>query len=709
VSGASGASGVRALPPDPEQRATWVREHGAHLLDYAGSHLEPADALAAVTGVLATGRARAVSEAVAIRAQLLAVLRRDCFGYPGYRRERPPGSGTAAAPRPGLPDPALVERAWSLADPLGTDLLWLMYRYELAPDDLSFVLALPPAEIGRIARRTQDLVETLVSGFDALAHDRHACPAFGPLTAALGPEVGGAEPTGARTTAGGATTTGMSGTEGDRAAGERVPTPAEAARAREALITHLVECQVCRRPINIRYTVPQLIAHPPIPPLTPDVEARLLRTLVPPPVHARPSDGPTPTSSTPTSSTPTGSTPTGSAPMAGLPLAAPTLPAPTLQPPSTPAPPDSVPGGEAPRGSTAGVQAPPGSTSAAAAPPVATTPGATTPGAVAVPGAAALPLPRVPEGQGIVTGNLPPAPPAHDTPLYNALLSQAWAREVLARTEDPEVTARLRRPGGPGTQAGQVGQGGPVGFGAAAVVTPSAPGRESGYSGHSDGPGRLDPPGTPGRSGLGQAEGQTVPPERDTAPGPMVAALRTPADPLAAPVRPGEHPWGRILTGLEWVGAWLRSATKKIVIVVVMGSAGTLAGMNLLSPAAVEVSPSPGPRQSVAQAPAAADSAIDQDGLTGRLELPSVIELDEFGRGSLTLAVTGAALEWRISASGLVVSPSSGVLEPGDTAVISLRALRVRHWCGAPAPATAPLTLHGPEDSVVTTVRWRTC
>ncbi|MFC7646679.1 hypothetical protein ACFQX6_43590 [Streptosporangium lutulentum] len=41
--------------------------------------------------------------------------------------------------------------------------------------------------------------------------------------------------------------------------------------------------------------------------------------------------------------------------------------------------------------------------------------------------------------------------------------------------------------------------------------------------------------------------------------------------------------------------------------------------------------------------------------------------------------------------------------------MITLRAHRIRQWCGTPASVTTPLTVHGPDDSITTTVRWRTC
>ncbi|MBX6386774.1 MAG: hypothetical protein IRZ07_27990, partial [Microbispora sp.] len=93
------------------------------------------------------------------------------------------------------------------------------------------------------------------------------------------------------------------------------------------------------------------------------------------------------------------------------------------------------------------------------------------------------------------------------------------------------------------------------------------------------------------------------------------------------------------------------------------------------------------------------------------VQAPSVITLDAFGRGTLTLSTTsGKPVKWRISAPGLVVEPSSGTLKPGHTLVLTVRALRVRYWCGVPSPMTAPLELHAPKGKKGTaTVRWSTC
>ena len=86
-----------------------------------------------------------------------------------------------------------------------------------------------------------------------------------------------------------------------------------------------------------------------------------------------------------------------------------------------------------------------------------------------------------------------------------------------------------------------------------------------------------------------------------------------------------------------------------------------------------------------------------------------MVTLDEFGQGSIVLTLSGDPLTWRISAPGLAVTPSSGTLKQGRTEVVTLRAHRIRQWCGTPASVTTPLTVHGPDDSITTTVRWRTC
>ena len=49
------------------------------------------------------------------------------------------------------------------------------------------MLAMPVEEVNRLATRTQDLIETLVSGRDSLAHGRRTCPELAPLAEALSP------------------------------------------------------------------------------------------------------------------------------------------------------------------------------------------------------------------------------------------------------------------------------------------------------------------------------------------------------------------------------------------------------------------------------------------------------------------------------------------------------------------------------------------
>ncbi|MCG5215803.1 hypothetical protein [Streptosporangium sp. KLBMP 9127] len=454
----SAPTGSGNLVLGPGRGAEWVSAHGAHLMDYARHHLDPGQAVTSVGSALVTCLTRDVQvETVTPRARLLAVLRNDCLGRHGPDYE--PGAG------PGMPDARLLGRAWRLADPLGTEALRLMYRHELGADDLAHVLALPVQEASRLTTRTQDLIETLVSGLDSLTHGRPTCPALSPLAhpVFLGPQA-----------------------------------PERFGEDRMALLTHMAECHDCRRPINIRFTVPQMISHPPIEPLPAETRRRLLDVL------------------------------------------------------PEPADPASIP--------TAGI----------------TLPGRT-----------------------------------QDTPLYDALRSQARARAEPAPLLGAPVTH---------------------------LVEPEAR------------------------------------PEEFTQP---------------QRVRHAE-PRTRRLDAVRQV----RPATVKLAIVVVAGLFGLLAGVNFLGPATIEE---------------AAPQAADPDTLTGRLSIPQAVSLDEFGQGTITLSISGAPLEWRITAPGLEVTPAGGTLEQGTTRVITVRALRVRQWCGAPAPTSAPLTLHGPHDSITTTVRWSTC
>ncbi|MFC6577511.1 hypothetical protein [Planomonospora parontospora] len=540
----------------PGQWRAWVHEHGAHLLDYAVYHLGPERATAAVAAAVAACGVRSAPENapenVSVRARLLAVLRRDCFTRPGHRDGYVPGGG------PGMPDVLLIEQGWGLADPLGTEALRLMFRHELTSEDLAYVLALPVEEVDRLATRTQDIIETLVSALDGLAHGRPTCPELRALAASAFP--------------------------GDR------PEPSGGpGHAREELLAHIVRCPACTRPINIRYTVPQMISHPPLPPLTPEAGTRILDAVPEasaPPAAAEP-------------------------PRAGLP---------------------------APRRGTAPYAKPYPSRAAKPYPPrsaPSARPAPSQPSAVAPPrGERTVPLaaPVPPAAPA------PPARPEHDTPLYDALLSQIASRAGQANLDVP-------------------------------LSIPSSTG----------------PPGT----------------ARD-------------------PGHPHDGPRARFAEALTWAGDRFRTTTLKIIVIVVAGTAGTLTGMNLLGPIGAErpagTLPSSRPQAAVTVAPSPPtafpeESALAAEGtLAARVPLPVEVTLDEYGRGSMTLTVTsGDPLAWRAAAPGLVVSPSTGTLERGDKSVITLRALRVRHWCG-PAPfVTVPLTLHGPDDSISTTVRWRTC
>jgi hypothetical protein len=541
----------------PGQWKAWVNEHGAHLLDYAAYHLGPDRATAAAAAAVASCGARPAPGNVSVRARLLAVLRRDCFTRPGHRDGYVPGTG------PGMPGALLIEQGWGLADPLGTETLRLMFRHELTSEDLAHVLALPVEEVDRLATRTQDIIETLVSALDGLAHGRPTCPELRALAASAFP--------------------GDASERSDGPGGSDGP-----GHAREELLAHIVRCPSCTRPINIRYTVPQMISHPPLPPLTPEAGARILDAL--------------PAASAPTAA-------------AGPPRAS--LPAPRRGTSPYPSP-----------------SAPPHPKPSAAAPPR---------GERTIPprGERTVPLaaPVPPAAPAPPAASAPPAGREHDTPLYDALLSQIASRTGRANLDVP-------------------------------LSIPSSTG----------------PPGT---------------------------------------ARDPEHPHDgvrmRFAEALTWAGNRFRTTTLKIVVIVVAGTAGTLTGMNLLGPVGGErptgALPSSTPQAATTAAPSPPAAfpeesalAVQEGTLAARVPLPVEVTLDEYGRGSVTLTVTsGDPLTWRAAAPGLVVSPSAGTLKRGDTSVITLRALRVRHWCG-PAPfVTVPLTLHGPDDSISTTVRWRTC
>ncbi len=753
---------------DPGRGMAWVDEHGAHLVDYASCHLEPAPMLAAVIAALESCGARELPGNVSDRAWLLSALRRECATGPGRGFLPGPGSGG--------PDPRAVRRAWSLADPLGAEALRLLYRHELPLRDLVYVLALPVKEAGRLIARTQDVVEILVSGLDGLARGRPICPELGPLAAAVFPDEHGEA--------------------------------ADFGAARTALLRHIVTCVVCKRPINIRYTVPQILSRPPVADLTAETRQRLLDALnrAAPARAERPAHRPPSSFGMPLAA-PVNTAPAPAArqerPSASVPPprtvapVTPTPPVPPLVPPDSglstagpreqPGPPSrddtadradrgdrehtgpgrlappSPPGTARPTGAPSGASS--GASSGAPAGPELperpvraisqedTQPGLAWPPRTSKARAAQRPAPSSAPSSGSpeaaatgTTGEAPPAlgpadalPPGQDTPLYNALLSQIRAREALARAAE-------------------------------AVPAPAdrAPADRAGVGNVADAPGETDLPGRP------------------------LAGAQI-----------------RVVEVLARVGSLLRATALRIVIVVVAGAAGTVTGINLFAPApqsqkgsleahVAQTSANPsavgaaagaatgaaaaggaaagtasGPPHATVTATAATGDAAEPGGqnpagggttggaatggaaqpggdsgaggtaqaggqnaagdaakpagqgaaqdtplspgtfLMGAwgVQAPSAITLDAFGRGTLTLSTTsGKPVKWRISAPGLVVEPSSGTLKPGHTDVLTVRALRVRYWCGVPSPVAAPLELHGPKGKKGTaTVRWSTC
>ncbi|MEU4331555.1 hypothetical protein [Nonomuraea dietziae] len=464
----------------PDRAAAWVREHGGHLMDYAVHRLGEAAAPAAVAAALGASNWQAVPESVSERGLLIAALRRVCLADPACRDGYHPGTGA------GLPDAELMERAWAVVDPLGVEALLLLFRHELTLADLSYALGLPEAEAHRLVTRTQDLIETLVSGLDALSRGRPTCEVLPPLAAAAFPD--------------------------------------GSASARSDLLTHMIECSACNRPFNIHYTVPQMIDQVPVAPLSPARREQVLSLL-----------------------------------------------------PSAPDPaPPAVPRQAAP----ADAEGRPAGQDLDVRPPAIPTPG-------------------------------------QDTPLFNALASRVWAREVLSPTDQ---------------------------------ATSPPPGR----------PAREEP-----------AEAVSPPPE--------------------------QRPRSRLPEALAAAGARTRRTAVKVAIMLVAGTAGMITGLQILGP-----SPESPPETTFT--PSAGD-----DALAGRLTLPSSIALDDFGRGTITLNVPGEPVSWRIIAPGLAVTPSTGTSGEGDPAVIRVRALRFRHWCGDPSPTEVVLTVQGPSDSLTTRIRWKTC
>ncbi|WP_211590364.1 hypothetical protein [Microbispora sp. H11081] len=751
------------LTLDPGRGMAWVDEHGAHLVDYASCHLEPAPMLAAVIAALESCAARERPGNVSDRALLLSALRRECATGPGRGFLPGPGSGG--------PDPRAVRRAWSLADSLGAEALRLLYRHELPLRDLVYVLALPVKEAGRLIARTQDVVEILVSGLDGLARNRPICPELGPLAADVFPD--------------------------------EHAEAADFGTARTTLLRHIVTCVVCKRPINIRYTVPQILSRPPVADLTADTRQRILDALGragsaradrsahrPPSSFGVPLAAPVntaPVNTAPVNTGPVHSAPVHTGPVRGAPgntgpAARHESPPVSVPPPRTVArgtpttspdsdPPTAVPREEPGRPSRddttdrhdragtddrehAGPGSPvpppqPGTARPSGAPPGLglperpvrpisqedTQPGLAWPPRASRSRAAHRPapspgpagsagLPRSPEAAGMPghAGMANPAqgpaaalPPGQDTPLYNALLSQIREREALARAAE-------------------------------AVPAPA------------DGSGAI--------GGTGVVVGDVPDAQGEAESGRPLAGTQI-----------------RIVQVLARVGTLLRATALRIIIVVVAGAAGTVTGINLFAPAppsqkgaleanAAQTSADPtgvgagtaaGPTAGAAAAggdaastagtasgapqatvtaaaaqpgddktagdatgdkaagdatggatkPGGQDTPVPPGGfLMGAwgVQPPSAITLDAFGQGTLTLSTTsGKPVKWRISAPGLVVEPSSGTLKPGHTAVLTVRALRVRYWCGAPSPVSAPVELHGPKGKGTATVRWSTC
>ncbi|GIH70884.1 hypothetical protein [Sphaerimonospora thailandensis] len=695
-------TGPGDLALDPGQGMVWVDDHGAHLVDYASHHLDPDRSMSAVAAALTACARHNESGNIATRARLLAAVRSECANYADSRVTYRPGPG------PGTPDDEAVRRAWSLVDPFGAETLRLLYRHELPLRDLSYVLALSIREVGRLVVRTQDIIEILVSGLDGLARGRPICPDLGPLVSAVFP----AEPVQPVQPA------------------QSAQSAAEEAGARTALLRHIVTCLVCKRPINIRYTVPQILSHPPITALSPEVKRRLTEIItsaavLPPSDAAQPPGGVSAVEQAQPVHRPPASF--------GMPLAAPVAvdPAPSAPPRRSPVPPLSPP-----------------------------------PVVPSTPTGPVVPYARGSAGGGgpVVGGPVVGGPVVGggaETPLYDALLSQIRARTIPAGpAEKPRPKPESGGTADPSDASGgaadpsdaRIPQGAPA---LSSFTVPNAA-----------------PASRRNSADLGRAARtarHALPRGREHDPD---------LDPdLDHDLEQEDGASARILEMISRMWALLRATAIRVVITVVAGAAGTLAGINLLAPAdqpgeaAGSLRPSAA-GATVAGATVAGDTASENSVLAGSasagtastgsgastptatsdvgtaesgvsepgrsepggseprvleagdggsetvtlavggLRIQSVVELDDFGRGGITLSTTSEKpLKWRITANDLVVKPSSGTLRPGRSDVISVRAQRVRYWCGPPPPAKAPLVLHGPtgSKSATVTVRWRTC
>ncbi|GLW25170.1 hypothetical protein Mame01_52120 [Microbispora amethystogenes] len=780
---------MRMSPPagdvtlDPGRGMAWVDEHGAHLVDYASYHLESSATLTAVTAALRSCAARERPGNVTDRAWLLSALRRECATGPG--RGFLPGAGS------GGPDLRAVRRAWRLADPLGAETLRLLYRHELGLRDLVHVLALPSKEAGRLVARTQDVVEILVSGLDGLARGRPICPELGPLAAAVFPD------------------------ENSEAA--------DFGAARTALLTHIVTCVVCKRPINIRYTVPQVLSRPPMADLTSETRQRLLDALnrpAPAPITPAPIT-PAPITPAPIASAPV--VPVRRSPVPALPARpAPARPAPGQDVPDQPGPDDSAPDRPASGEAPSSARRPPLSFGLPLTAPVGTAPAPVAPAASRTVPPRAPASPVTPDGESERGRDSRPDPKrgsqgdpkrgSRRDPKRDPKPGSRPERGAEASPERPvrpfsqeDTQPSLVRPLGTSRPSRPPGAGRPPG---------QPRGSRSGTSEHAAPAGTTAPPGS--RGGPGTPPGQDTPlydallsqirareahantPETEALVPALDRALEpAPAEDLERSARPSPGVQIRIVAMLARVVTLLRATAVRIIIVMVAGAAGTVAGINLFAPApqprsAGITQTTAGPGAAGAGAPlgagtasapasipvdtpaagtgaggagASTDGAAGTDGtetdgttndgttngatggasggpeatataspgdasqaggqqapadtpaspaavLMGAwgIQAPNVITLDAFGRGTISLSTTaGKSVKWRITAPGLSVVPSSGTLKPRHTAVLTLRAQRVRYWCGVPAPTTTPLVLHGPKGERTATVRWSTC